>query len=618
MRKRTATIALTGAIWLAASCPGPVDIPVFLRAGPNGNVLILQASATLATLAAIVEGLRGFGLIAAVGQVCLLVAGLYLRDSSYEMVAAHLAFYGALLGVAGLAARAGRPVNDPPKGRSFLLQDGAIFVVTLVTAALVSRWTFGGFVFNGDEIANTFQADVLGHFRAYAPIPPCPTMFENYWVFHYQGRAFSQYTPGWPLFMAAFQRFGGIWLAGPTMAGIVAVGVARLSRRVAWGLGGTSVEAARIVGLAGPIGAVCAMLGPSMLLNGASRFSHTMVCACFAWAVESLCAITEPERTRWRTWAYGALLGASTAFGVATRPADGGMLGVGVFVYFVWSLYRRRIGWRSFVATAVAFTLVTGLTLVILRLQLGAWFRTGYSIAGTFHSEAELKLSLPEPHFVKLAIPLATGSYCWWPAAPALGLAGLIQALGGRERRVALILNMSSACLTVFYFFVEFGRFAYDGLGPRYVLPVVVAISAGGAGILAPIVARLANFVERGVGFGARFRALLSAGVVMAAVVFGVYRIAPMVYPGARAENRLYTAPLRAAANRNLKNAIVILEPGRVPAHVTNLAQNAPMSPRRDVLFLTLQSAADEECARRTFPGRKWYRANMGETLTPY
>ena len=67
-----------------------------------------------------------------------------------------------------------------------------------------------------------------------------------------------------------------------------------------------------------------------------------------------------------------------------------------------------------------------------------------------------------------------------------------------------------------------------------------------------------------------------------------------------------------------LKNAIVMIEPGRVPAHETNLAQNAPMDPNPPVLFLIRRGPEDEACARAHFPGRTWYRAGMDTTLTPY
>ena len=588
-----------------------------LRFGPNSNCLVLQASATLATVAALLERIPGFGLLAAAGQLALWGLGLYLSDSSFELIAAHLAFYGALLGFVGLQARRAKR-DDPPAARSFAIQDALIFFVTLGVAAFVSRWAFDGFVFNGDEVANSYQANVYGNLRAFGPIPACASMFDNYWVFRYEGRAFSQYTPGWPLFMAPFQRLGAIWLAGPTMAGLVAVGVARLSRRVVSGHGGTLGDAQRIVALAGPLGAACAMLGPSMLLNGASRFSHTMVSACFAWAVESACVIAEPGVARRRLWVHGLLLGAAAAFGVAARPADGATLGVGVFLYFLWALARRHIGLHALAATALAFACITALTLVILRLQLGQWFHTGYWIAPRFHPEAELVLSLPDPRYVKVAIPLATGSYCWWPAAPALAFAGLIPALRSRERRVVAMLSVSVAALMGFYSFVEFGRYGDDGLGPRYVLPVVIAISVGTAALLAPLVARLAVGARRGPAFVFRLRFALPGTIAVLSAVYGVIRLAPMIYPLARDENRGATAPLRAAKKLGLKNAIVALEPGNLPAHETNLAQNMPFDAKPDVLFLIRRTTADEACARRIYPDRKWYRASVAEVLVPY
>ena len=605
-----------GAVWIAALCPDPGDIPPALRFGPNVNLLILQVSATLATLGALLEGIRGLGLFAAVGQLCLWALGWYLRESSYELVAAHLVECGLLLGFVGLRTRA--RTLEPARTRSFVRQDMAVFAVSVAVAAVASRWTFGGFVFNGDEVANSFQANVYGHLRAYAPLPPCPSMFENYWVFRYEGRAFSQYTPGWPLFMALFQRLDIIWLAGPTMAGIVAVAVARLSRRVAWGLGGTADQAARIVRLAGPLGAASAVLGPSLLMNGASRFSHTMVCACFAWAVEGLCVVSEPALSQRRAWGYGFLLGAAASLGLATRPADGGFLGVGVFVYFVWALVRGRIGFRAVSGTVLGFLFFGGLTALILRLQLGRWFETAYSISRSVHPEAGLVLSAPAPHQLKFAIPLAAGSYCFWPASYALGLGGLLQAIAGRERRVVFVLAVSVAALVGFYSFVEFGRYSYDGLGPRYVLPTVVMLAPGGAALLAPPIVRLTSAFARGTPLLGRPRTALSAALALAALVVGVYRIAPLVYPVARAENVNATAPLRAAAKLGLKNAIVILEPGKLPADWWNLAQNPPLDPDPDVLFLTRRSDADEACAREHFPGRTWYRAGKTETLTRF
>lgn len=578
---------------------------------------ILQISATLAIVAMLLDGSRRLGVLAALGQWGLYTLAHAVRDSNYELSFAYILFYGALIGVHRLITAASNGVarEAVPATRSFLRQDGVIFLATACLALLVTNLVFGREVFNGDEVANSFQADVYGHLRAYAPIPACPAMFENYWVFRHNGHAFSQYTPGWPLFMAFFQRLGVIWLAGPVMGGLLAVAIARLSRRVASGLGTTPEQSERIVAVAGWLGPIFAFLGPALLLNSASRFSHTMVCGCFAWAVESLCVVSERNGSSGRAWRYGLLLGAATSLGLATRPADGGTLGVGVFLYFLWALFRRRIAWRAFLGTALGFLIFGGLTAILLRLQLGKWFQTGYALSASIHPEALLRLTWPQPNQIKYAVPLATGSYCWWPIAPALGVAGLLRALRGRERRVPFMLVVGALAMVGFYFFVEFGRGGDDGLGPRYLLPMVVPMAVGSAGILAPL---FEMALRRRSGFRSWIRSSGPAILATLAAAYGVTRVAPTMYPVAYAEYKYATAPLRAARRARLKNAIVIVQRGQIPADEWNLAQNAPMDPHPDVLFLSRRDPAEDACARQNFPGRTWYRAGMKDVLTPY
>jgi hypothetical protein len=361
------------------------------------------------------------------------------------------------------------------------------------------------------------------------------------------------------------------------------------------------------------------MFGPSMLLNGASRFSHPMVAGCFAWAVESAAVLAEPGISRRRAWAYGLLLGAATSLGLATRPGDGGTLGVGVFLYFAYAFYRRRVSLQGVLGTAIAFLLCGGLTAIILRLQLGAWFKTAYSIAAAIHPEAEVKLSWPQPHEFRYNLPIAWGSYMWWPAAPALGVAGLVRALRGRQRGVAFMLGVSSLAFLTFYLFPEFNRVADGGFGPRYIMPMVVPMAVGGAALLAPLFASFHGVLRarpflRTPAVAAGAPALLVAG----AVLYGTYRIAPHVYPIAKADYAASTEPLRAVRNKKLRNAIVLLQQDRVVAHVTNLAQNLPFERNPNVLMLIRSSPADEACAKKHYPGRKWYRAGPGKRLEPY
>jgi hypothetical protein len=617
-RSRLATIALNAAIGLAALLPVALG-SLEGKQPPNTVLLVLQVSATLATLAMLNQRSHWLKALGVVGQGLLLAVTLSVRDSDFELIFLYLFWYGLLIG-AHLWWSA-PPLRDQlvvtrTRGKSFAFHDALIFALTVPVAFFVTNSVFGRLVYNGDEVANSYQADVYGHFHAYGPIPPCASMFENYWVFRHDGHAFSQYTPGWPLFMGLFARFGVIYLAGPFMGGIAAVGIARLSRRLAAGLGATPESSWRITALAGFLGPVSALAGPSMLLNAASRFSHTMVCACFAWAIESLCLVVDSDDGRGHPWWHGCVLGSCAALMLATRPADGALLGVGIFAYFAYAAARKRVRWQAWLGTAFGFAVFGGLTAVILRLQLGEWFQTAYKLAPSVHGEAKLVLSWPKANEVRYGIPLATGSYCWWPAAPALGIAGLVRALGGRERRVVFILVVSECIFLSFYFLIEFGRGVDDGLGPRYFLPLVVAMAPGGAALLAPLLERVP--FGRVASPGAWLRSIASAACVVAAMVYGVARIAPLLYPVAEREYKHATAPFRGAKELGLKKAIVMIVPGRSTEHETNLAQNAPFDTNPDVLFLIRRSRADETCAREHFPGRTWYRAGLDEKLPRY
>jgi hypothetical protein len=617
---RTATAVFTGAVAVAAVLPGL--IPDLGLVSKDLTVLpFLLLSATLATLAVFLgQRARWFKALAVFGQIGLLALSLYVKESDYELAFLHLFWCGVLLGVhlywAAPPTTNQLDADDGARRQSFVLHELILFAATVGVAFLVTNVVFDRLVYNGDEVANTFQAQVYGAGRAYATIPPCPSMFVNYWVFRHEGRAFSQYTPGWPFFMGIFAHFRVIYLAGPVMAGITAVGIGRISRRLAADLGRTAASSRRIVAFASVLGPVFAFAGPSMLLNGASRFSHTMVCACFVWAIESLCVISDTNVSKARALLWGFGLGTATSLLLATRPADGGTLGVGIFLYFVWAAFRRRVGWLSWIGTIIGFAIFGGLTLVVLRLQLGAWFQTGYTIAGSIHPEAELVLSAPQPNELKYGVPLATGSYCWWPAAPALGIAGLIRALGGRERRAAFMLMVGSAALLGFYYFVQFGRGGDDGLGPRYHLPLVVGMASGGAALLAPLFARVTWRREPGPGIW--FLAWARVLAALAAVVYGVVVIAPFLYPVARAEYRYATAPFRGAREMKLKKAVVMVIEGHTTETESNMVQNSPVDPNPDVLWLSRHNKAEEKCVMENYPDRTWYRAGKDEVLKLY
>ena len=345
----------------------------------------------------------------------LLQAGGYLTDSGWELVTLHLCAGMLLMGLAARGIPAVPPLQEGENHERVLVEDVAIFVFSIAAACLVGKYVLRWGTDSADEWAYTFQASVYAKFESYSKAAPCGQAFRNFWVFDHEGRRFSQYTPGWPLFMVPFVWLRSIWLAGPVALGVLTVGVARLARRLA-------IPAAR--SQAGALAAASIVLSSTALINGGSRFPHVWVAACLAWCLESLFAISDATSRRAKI-AWGALFGIATVWMVATRVADGLLLGCAGTVCCVVLLARRRLSLPAIAAGAVSASLLGLWTLWVLHRQLGTWFTTGYSLSTTIYPWNKFEFKTPTANEWKWGIPLGTGAYCWFPASPALAAFGL-------------------------------------------------------------------------------------------------------------------------------------------------------------------------------------------------
>ena len=466
---------------------------------------------------------------------------------------------------------------------------------------------------SADEWANTFQAAAFAKLHAYGGLPHCPEAFRNFYVFQYLGRSFAQYTPGWPFFMTPFVALHLAWLAGPASLGVLAVGVARLGRRATAGFArGADPTAAAQVRAGGIFAAVVLALSWMVLINGASRYPHVFVAAMFAWSLEALCRVSDPTLSHDDQKKWGAVLGGCAALMLTARPGDGATLGFGLFVYFVYAVIRRRVGWRSAAMGAAVAGFVGGLTLVILRLQLGRWFQTGYSLTETFYPWAKMAWSLPKPNEYKWGIPLAAGLYCWWPCAPAVGLAG-IAALQGRARRLGFVFCLGVLPLVFLCTLNEFGR-GYDfGYGPRYEFPLVVPMAVGAGVIFADLWMRATLAAHGRIG-GFAASALNLGGpfvLALAAVIVGVVRVAPNLYPFTYQDVHLHNRLREAIDAADLHNAIVFGGIGLNTTDPLDLTENLPLDlyPNQDVLIAIDRGPDETRCVQEKYRGRAFYRA---------
>jgi hypothetical protein len=490
------------------------------------------------------------------------------------------------------------PVDDvitPPATTSFARHDVALFAIATLAATIVSIFVLQRADGSADEWAYTWQAAVFAKGHVYADAPPCDSAFQSFYVFWSMGRQFSQYTPGWPFFMTPFVALGVPWLAGPFSHGLMVVGVARVARS-AVRLDGHGPSRRR-QSVAGWVAGLVATFGTTILLCGASRYSHVFVAALFAWAIEALLVVTGEGTPRQRKLRWAVLFGSLVALMGATRPADGVTLSAGLGVYFLYALARRRIDWHAFLGVLAGLVFWGGLTLVILRVQLGSWFTTGYSLNKVIHPWNVTTYGWPRPNEWKFALPLATGSYAWFPCSLAVGAAGIASLRRG-AKSVLAVLVVSSVCFEIFYQYITLGRGFDWGYGPRFELPLVVPMAVGGGIAIAPL------FDRRRLGG--------PAAVVAVTMVVTLVRLWPLLYPGIYAHVRQHDSLNARIREMNIHDAVVIVQPGATGFDVRDLTENLPITlyPKQDVLIAIDRSPESTRCVRSSYGDRKVYRAS--------
>ena len=614
LRPWLATVLLLSAVAIAVVVPvdGSFWAGLGASVGQDHTKHALRLAAALAALATLLTRRARLIVIAVIGEISLWAVTDFIQDCDWELAGAHLALFGLVAGIywrmspGTVATESPGPPGPAPRWPAWA-DDVAAFGIGAVAGAIVSRVVLRGWTNSGDEWADTFQAALFAKLHAYGTVPRCAEAFRSFWVFQYLGRSFAMYTPGWPYFMTPFVALRVPWLAGPASLGLLAAGVSRLGRRAAAGFApGDGPPAEARVRAAGRLAVLATLLGSTMLINGGSRYPHVFVAATYAWSVESMLAMATNRLSRREEWLWGATLGGSASLMVATRPGDGAMLGIGLFLYFVYAVVRRRVTLGAVACAAATFGLIGGLTLVILRLQVGRWFATGYAINALVYPWNKFAWSLPRPNEYKWGVPLAMGAYCWWPCSPAVGLAG-VAALRGRAQRIAFVFFLGYAPFVVFYTLLEVGRGFDFGYGPRYLLPCVVPMAVGTGVVLAELWTA-ARSVQGGVS---AFDAGGPATLALAAVALGVVRIAPLVYPFTYADvqnhNRLHEALERTPVH----NAVVFGGPGLTNTDPMDLTENLPLElyPDQDLLIAVDRGPEAVKCVRESYPQRTFYRA---------
>jgi hypothetical protein len=624
-RSRLAQGSLLFGVWAAviANEVVPFAKAIGYAPGPATFDYVLGASAASGTLGALLARRRAVAVVAAMGQVALWLACRYVKESDLELAALHLAWLGLVVGIllrAQLRPRAIGPADDSEP--AYRIHDGALFAGATALAAIVCLMVMRRHEGSADEWAYTYEAAVFAKGRAYGDVPPCQPYLRNFYVFEYAGRLFAEYTPGWPLFMVPFVWIRAVWLSAPFAMGLLAVGIARLTRSASRG-SQVAPDRSRAWFLSSP-GTWAALListGIMMTINAGSRYPHVYAMALYAWALEGLMRVSSPGLSARQRWGWGVVLGGASAMLLATRPAEGATMGIGIALGFVVVLAQGRVRWQSLAAASLGFAGCALVALVILRLQLGKWFSTGYSLNAIIYPWNITKYDMPKANEWKYGLPLATSSYCWWPCCLPLGLAGLAS-LRGRSAALLAAFGAGSLFYVIYFEWLDTGQRGMGvdwGYGPRYLMLLAVPMAVGGGISIASLAAaaRLKNVSGRS--------AMTVGGpmaLVVCAIALGWARIAPLVWPTVAEHTRRHGGLSAAIAQMQLKDAIVIAKPGTTGFDSLDVTTNMPVDlyPGQDVIIAVERSADTSACLRRAFPGRKVFSASGADPvrIVPY
>jgi hypothetical protein len=618
---RLAFWLLLGGIWTAAlSLLLPQSFSgLTFKPGPDALPHLWLAASLLGALATAAAMRPVLMIVALLGVYPLWWVAHTVKSSDAELSALYLAWLGLLAGLLGRGAppRLREPEPQPAQEPSYALHDAMIFAGATALAALVCVFVMHKREAGADEWGYTYQAAVFAKARVYATAPRCESYFESFYVFDTSGRMFSQYPPGWPLFLVPFLWARVLWMGAPVSLGLFAWAMARLGRTAMRAYGAWDAPpSAAVVRAAGTWAGVLSGTATSLVTNGASRYPHVYTLALYAWMLEATMQTTTPGLPRKKQVLWGLVLGTVAVHGMATRPADGAFMGIGVALYFLYALARRRVGWRALATAAASFAVWSAVMLVILRVQLGKWFTTGYSLEAVIHPWNIVKYSKPQLHEWKYGLPLATGAYCWWPACVAAGLAGLAR-LRGRALSLVFMFVVSCVPYTVFCMYLDLGQRGVDwGIGPRYLMVLAVPLALGSAVALAPLTRAALSH-----GGGAR-SAFVRGGplaVALVAIVSAWVRIVPEEWATIADHVHKHSAVNRAIDDAHLDHAVVLVTSGTTSFDALDLTTNLPIDlyPNQDVLIAIDRGQPQdaEECLRAAYPGRRLYRASGREDV---
>jgi hypothetical protein len=371
----------------------------------------------------------------------------------------------------GKAARS-RPAETPvdPPARWRRVQDGwwPAFLLLALPAALyvVVAWeVFDGRPLHIDAMTQALQAHVFADGELSVPVADQPRFYSSALVVEREGRAFSQFPPGWSALLAAGFLLGVPWLIAPLCGALAVYGLYRLLRES--GEDGAEAFAA----------AALLALSPWFALNAASWMSHVpTLCFILLGSAALVRGMRVPSGGLWAA-AGGAALGIATLI----RPLEGVAFGLPATIWMLARAGRSPAARRGLAGFAVGGALTVGLLLAYNQVQHGSPTTFGFEVQwGPEHGLGFHEAPWGPPHTFLRGLQLMNGYLLGLQLlffdAPAPSLLLAFAALLLVPRLPATDRYYLSGCALVLAGYLAFWGEGHD-LGPRYLVPLAPVVA---------------------------------------------------------------------------------------------------------------------------------------------
>lgn len=254
--------------------------------------------------------------------------GERIVPSAFSAAVPALVGWSLVLWLPGVGVRtsenveAWRWLRTPP---ATLLAGAAVAYLAIL--AFLLHDAAGSYVVLQDEALYTVQAGLLGHEGFGWRMPPdYIPFFRPEYALYRNGILTTQYAPGWPAMLAAFDSLGLRWWANPVLAVLTVAMAFWIGRRLHSPFAG--VVAALLVGTQ-----------EWFVYEATGSMPHVGTAAALTAATAMLLA-SETAGPRARV-ALRVLAGSSLGLAVATRPLTGVAIGASIGIWMI-----ARGGWR--------------------------------------------------------------------------------------------------------------------------------------------------------------------------------------------------------------------------------------------------------------------------------